>query len=278
MISDSAAIAVGGLSFGYGGQPVLHDLDLRLAVGDLTAVIGPNGAGKTTLLNCINGLARPDSGRIELHGCDLEGLDARRRARIVATVPQEFRIPFAYRVREIVALGRSPHLGFWGGLSEGDQRTVDEALAQTETTELQSRRFNELSGGERQRVVVALALAQQPRILLLDEPTTHLDLSHQIEILNLVRGVNRERNVTVLACLHDINLAAAFFRRMIVIDAGRLVADGPPGDVLTPDLMAEVFKIRAEVVTDPVSGQPRVVPHVHPNGDGHRFGRTGSGS
>ncbi|MDP6349882.1 MAG: ABC transporter ATP-binding protein [Chloroflexota bacterium] len=278
MISESAAIAVDGLSFGYGGQLVLHDLDLRLAEGDLTAVIGPNGAGKTTLLNCINGLARPGSGRIELHGRDLEGLDARRRARIVATVPQELRIPFAYRVREIVALGRSPHLGFWGGMSDGDQGTVDEALAQTETTELQSRRFNELSGGERQRVVVALALAQQPSILLLDEPTTHLDLSHQIEILNLVRGVNRERNVTVLACLHDINLAAAFFRRMIVIDAGQLVADGPPGDVLTPDLMAEVFKIRAEVVTDPVSGQPRVVPHVHPNGDGHRLGRTDSGS
>ena len=278
MSSERAAIAVKGLSFAYARQPVLHDLDIRLAPGDLAAVIGPNGAGKTTLLNCINGLTRPAAGSIDLHGCSVAGLDARRRARMVATVPQGFHIPFAYRVREIVALGRSPHLGFWGGMSERDHRTVDSALAQTETTELQSRRFNELSGGERQRVVVALALAQQPRILLLDEPTTHLDLSHQIEILNLVRGVNRKREVTVLACLHDINLAAAFFRRMIVIDAGRLVADGTPEEVLTPDLMAEVFKIRAEVVTDPVSGQPWVMPHVHPNGDAQRYEMTGNGS
>ena len=268
MSSEIAAIEVAGLNFTYARERVLHDVHVLFPKGDLTAIIGPNGAGKTTLLNCINGLTTPGSGRIRLHGTQVGDLNARQRARTVAAVPQEFHIPFAYRVREIVALGRSPHLDFWGSLSEGDERTIDEALRETETTELQSRRFNELSGGERQRVIVAMALAQRPRVLLLDEPTTHLDLAHEIEILNLVRRVNREQNVTVLACMHDINLAASFFRRVLVIHEGRLVADGDPATVLTAELMADVFNVRADVLTDPVSGRPRVAPHVHPNGEG----------
>ena len=272
MISKPAAVAVDGIKFGYSGPAVLHDVNVTLAPGDLAALIGPNGAGKTTLLNCINGLVRPETGLVRLHGRELGTLNSRQRARTVATVPQESHIPFAYRVREIVALGRSPYLGFWGGLSEGDHRTIDQVLCQTETVELQARRFNELSGGERQRVIIALALAQQPRILLLDEPTTHLDLAHEIEILNLVRSVNREDKVTVLASMHDINLAAAFFRRIIVIKDGGLVADGTPTGVLTPELMAAVFRVEADVVTDPITGQPRVIPHVHPNGNGRGSG------
>lgn len=268
MSSEIAAIEVEGLNFAYGQEHVLHDLHVSFPEGDLAAIIGPNGAGKTTLLNCVNGLIRPSSGRIRLHGTDIGDLDAKQRARLVGAVPQEFHIPFAYRVREIVALGRSPHLDFWGSLTEVDERTIDEALFETETLEFQSRRFNELSGGERQRVVVAMALAQRPRVLLLDEPTTHLDLAHEIEILNLVRRVNREQQVTVVACMHDINLAAAFFNRLLVIHDGRLVADGDPAKVLTRELMADVFKIQADVVMDPTTGSPRVALQVHPNGEG----------
>ena len=268
MSSDTAAIEVVGLNFAYGQEQILHDLHVSFPKGDLAAIIGPNGAGKTTLLNCVNGLLRPSSGRIRLHGTDIGDLDARRRARTVAAVPQEFRIPFAYRVREIVAMGRSPHVDFWGSLTERDERTIDEALYETETAEFQSRRFNELSGGERQRVIVAMALAQQARILLLDEPTTHLDLAHQIEILNLVSRVNREQGVTVVACMHDIILAAAIFGRILVLHERHLVADGDPTTVLTAELMAEVFNVQADVVTDPITGRPRVAPYIRANGDG----------
>jgi iron complex transport system ATP-binding protein len=266
MNSEIPAIEIEGLNFAYAQKQILYDLHVSFAESDLAAIIGPNGAGKTTLLSCVNGLIRPSSGRIRLHRTDIGNLDAKQRARLVAAVPQEFHIPFAYRVREIVALGRSPHLDFWGSLTEVDEHAVDEALLETETSEFQSRRFNELSGGERQRVIVAMALAQSPRVLLLDEPTTHLDLAHQIDILNLVRRVNREQQVTVVACMHDINLAAAFFNRLLVIHDGHLVADGPPAEVLTQKLMADVFKIQADVAIDPSTGCPRLALQVQPNG------------
>ena len=268
MNSEVAAIEIEGLNFAYAQTQILYDLHVSFTEGDLAAIIGPNGAGKTTLLSCVNGLIRPSSGQIRLQKTDIGNLDAKQRAQLVAAVPQEFHIPFAYRVREIVALGRSPHLDFWGSLREADERAVDEALLKTETSEFHSRRFNELSGGERQRGVVAMALAQSPRILLLDEPTTHLDLSHQIGLLNLIRLVNHEKRVTVVACMHDINLAAAFFNRLLVIHEGRLVADGKPAEVLTQKLMADVFKIQADVVMDPSTGRPWVTLQVQTNGEG----------
>ena len=268
MSSDSPqwAIEVCDLTFGYDATPVLHAINLRVAAGESVALIGPNGAGKTSLLGCVTGLVRPAQGSVRLLDRDIVRLRSREIAAIVATVPQEFQIPFAYRVREIVALGRSPYLGRFGTLSEADQRAIDRALDETDTAEFQAREFNDLSGGERQRVVVALALAQQPKILLLDEPTAHLDLEHQLDVLRLVRTNIRERGVTVFAALHNVDLAAAFFERVVVIDKGRLVADGAPNEVVTSAMLREVFHVEAQVVPDADTGAPRVLPRLPLNG------------
>lgn len=257
------ALHVQDLTFGYEREPVLRGVNLTLAPGDAAAVIGPNGSGKTTLISTMNGLLRPRSGSVSLFGRDVQQLRAKDIARMVACVPQEFRVPFAYRVREIVALGRSPYVGMLRALTAADHRAIDDAMAQTDTDWLQAREYNDLSGGERQRVAVALALAQNPRLLLLDEPTAHLDLAHQIELLQLVRTIIRERGVTVLASMHDVNLAAAFFPRLLVLQQGVIVADGPPADVVRPELLERVFGVDADVVIDPFSGAPRVVPKVN---------------
>ena len=268
MNSDSPqwAIEVCDLTFGYDATPVLHAINLRVAEGESVALIGPNGAGKTSLLGCVTGLVRPAQGLVRLLDRDIVRMRSREIAAIVATVPQEFQIPFAYRVREIVALGRSPYLGRFGTLSEADHRAIDRALDETDTAEFQAREFNDLSGGERQRVVVALALAQQPKILLLDEPTAHLDLEHQLDVLRLVRTNIRERGVTVFAALHNVDLAAAFFERVVVIDKGRLVADGAPTEVVTSAMLREVFHVEAQVVPDADTEAPRVLPRLPLNG------------
>ncbi len=259
---STATIDVDGLSFAYDGAQVLHDVSLRLASGEMAAVIGPNGAGKTTLLACVNGLLREHEGLVQIGGRDVRLMRPRDVARIVGAVPQEFQIPFAYRVREIVSLGRAPYLGRFGALSEADEHAVDRALAVTDVESFQGREYNALSGGERQRVVIALALAQDPRVLLLDEPTAHLDLSHRMELLRLVTTINAERGVTVLAALHDIDLAATSFPRVIVLSAGRIVADGPPRDVITSELLRRVFDVDAQVIGDPRTGAPRVLPNL----------------
>ena len=257
------AVDVEDLSFAYNGGPVLHDVSFRLAPGEMAALIGPNGAGKTTLMACVNGLLRDYDGEIGIGGRDARSLRPREIARSIGAVPQEFQIPFAYRVREIVALGRAPYLGRFGSLSEADERAVDRALEATHVETLQGREYNALSGGERQRVVIALALAQEPRILLLDEPTAHLDLAHRIELLQLVAGISREHGVTVLAALHDIDLAAGCFPRLLVLSAGRIVADGPPRDVVNSALLQRVFDVDARVMEDPVTGARRVLPNLH---------------
>ena len=260
------AIDLAGVGFAYRKAPILRDVNLRMRTGEAAAIIGPNGAGKTTLLACVNGILTPTQGSLRLFGRGLAGMRRREIASVVAAVPQEFQVPFSYRVREIVALGRSPHLGFLGSLQELDHETIDYSLARTETLALQDRPFNELSGGERQRVVIAMALAQEPRVLLLDEPTAHLDIAHQIELLSLVRTISRNSSVAVLACLHDIDLAAAFFPRMLVLHEGRITADGTPSEVVTTDMLAEVFKVKADVLVDAPTGVPRVVPRVALNG------------
>ncbi len=257
------AVEVEGLSYAYNGAPVLHDVSFRLAPGEMAALIGPNGAGKTTLMACVNGLLRDYDGAIGVGGTEVRSMRPREIARSIGAVPQEFQIPFAYRVREIVALGRAPYLGRFGALSEADEHAVDRALAATHVEALQGREYNALSGGERQRVVIALALAQEPRILLLDEPTAHLDLAHRIELLQLVAGISHEHGVTVLAALHDIDLAAGCFPRLLVLSAGRIVADGPPRDVVNPALLQRVFGVDAQVMEDPVTGARRVLPNLH---------------
>lgn len=244
--SDAPALALEGVGFGYERVPVVRDVTAAFQAGEMAALLGPNGAGKSTLLRVASGLARPTAGRVLLEGADLASLPRREVARRVAVVPQEFSVQFPYTVRQLVELGRAPHQGLFGLARARDREVVTEALAATGVAMLADRVFNELSGGERQRVILALALAQEPHMLLLDEPTAHLDIKHQIEVLELLRQLNRERGLTVLAVLHDLNLAARFFPRLLLL-RGALIDDGPPSRVLESGVLSRVYETPVRV-------------------------------
>jgi iron complex transport system ATP-binding protein len=236
-----ATVRLRDVVFAYADRQVLRGLSLELAPGERVAVIGANGAGKTTLLKMIGGLLRAQGGNVRIDGCEVTEIPRRQIARLVAMVPQELVIPFSFTVREMVELGRTPYIGLFGGSDAADRRAVDHAMQATDSTCLASRVVNELSGGERQRVLVAMALAQQPRILLLDEPTQRLDLTRQAEILDLIRDVSTERGLTVLAAIHDLNLAAMYFDRLIVLSGGAVVADGAPSDVMNAGVLEPAY-------------------------------------
>jgi iron complex transport system ATP-binding protein len=241
-----AAIQFEAASFAYGEATVLRDISLRVAAGEMVGLLGPNGAGKSTLLKLASGVMRPQGGRVLLGAQEAHRLARAEAARRVAVVPQEFAVQFAYTVRQLVELGRTAHLGLWGVLGTHDRAAVQAALSATSLTELAERIYNELSGGERQRVLVAMALAQTSEMLLLDEPTAHLDIRHQVEVLDLLRGLNQERGLTVIAAMHDLNLAARYFRRLVLLRRG-VVADGPPTAVLDGGLLAAVYQTPVRV-------------------------------
>ncbi len=245
------------LAAGYQGADVLHAVDLAVASGEVVALIGPNGSGKTTLLRALIGRVRPRAGEVLLDGRPLAAYADRERARRVALVPQTFATPFAFTAWEVASLGRTPYVGAFGRLSRADRRAVDQALGETDAAHLAERPFAELSGGERQRVVLAMALAQEPSVLLLDEPTTHLDLAHQLGVLELTHDLAVSRGLAVLAVLHDVTLAAAHFPRLAVLDGGALVADGSPREVLTTALLEAVFDVRGSVAWR--DGAPSIV-------------------
>lgn len=250
-----AELRVRGLSYTTPeGRPLLEGADLDLRPGETTGLVGPNGSGKTTLLRCVYGTLRPTAGTITVDGADLLAMGPKDRARRVATVPQENRPEFELTVREIVLMGRAPHKRFWEPDSAADGRAADEAMARLGITELAGRAFPSLSGGERQRALVARALLQDPALLVLDEPTNHLDIRYQLEILGLVR----ELGTTNLLALHDLNLAAYYCDRIHVLHGGRIVAAGPPAEVLTAELLAEVYQVTAEVAVHPRTGAPTI--------------------
>mgnify|MGYP001466574125 CR=1 FL=1 len=253
-------LAAQNIEFAYNGHPVLNQIDLALEQGGLVALLGPNGSGKTTLLKILNGILSPRLGRVTWGGVDLAALGRREVARRIAMVPQELHVPFALTVREMVLLGRTPYIRPLFGESVGDHSAIDHALELTETRALAPRIFGELSGGEQQRVVIAMALAQEPQLLLLDEPTVHLDINHQIEILELIRKLNRERGLTVLATMHDLNLASLYFDRLLLLNAGRIVIEGSPREVLSAERVQAVFGAEVLVQAHPTRAHiPQVV-------------------
>ncbi len=257
------------IEFAYNDVPVLHGVDLALAHGGLVALLGPNGSGKTTLLKILAGILRPRVGRVVYAGGNLATLNRREVARQIALVPQELNVPFAFTVWEMVLLGRTPHIRPLFGESARDTQAIQRALALTDTQALAARVFGELSGGERQRVVIAMALAQESRVLLLDEPTVHLDINHQVEVLELVRKLNRERGLTVLATMHDLNLASLYFDRLVLLKQGRIVAHGSPREVLSAERVREVFGAQVVVQAHPAHAE---IPHLvlmPSNGNGH---------
>lgn len=237
---------VDGVTFGYERQPLLYDVYVQVRKGEMVGLLGPNGSGKTTLLRLVSGVLQPQQGRILLDGRELQDWGRRGVAQRIAVVPQELHVPFAYTVEQLVNLGRTPFVNLLGSNSRQEAIVVQDAMQAAGVTPLANRIFDELSGGERQRVIVAMALAQQPELLLLDEPTSHLDIKYQIDILELVQRLNRERGVTVIAAMHDLNLAARYFPRLLLFQRG-VVADAGPAEVLEPHLLKRVYGIDVQV-------------------------------
>jgi iron complex transport system ATP-binding protein len=259
-VSEAPVLAARSLSAGYPGRRVIEDLDLRIRPGRITMIIGANACGKSTLLGVLARLRAPLGGRVELDGEDVAGIPRRRFAQTVGLLPQHPTAPDGVTVAELVSRGRHPHRGVFQRWSAADAAHVDEAMAWTGVTALADRPVGDLSGGQRQRAWIAMALAQDPRILLLDEPTTFLDLTHQLEVLDLLRDLNRTRGTTVVVVLHDLNLAARYADDLVVMSEGRVVAHGAPSDVLTEEVVADAFGLRALVMPDPLTATPLVVP------------------
>jgi iron complex transport system ATP-binding protein len=240
-----------GVTVAYRGRPALRDLDLHIDRGERVALVGPNGAGKSTLLRAIAGLIEPAVGTVELDGRLVASLDRLAVARRIAVVPQVAALPFSTTVDEVVALGRLPHEHPIRGMRPADRAAVAAAIEQVGVGHLMGRDARELSLGERQLVLLAMAVAQDADVLVLDEPTVHLDLRHQVEVMELLRDLNARQGTTILAVLHDLALAAHFFPRLVVLDRGRVVGDGPPSEVLAPDRIREVFGVDPSLVRLP---------------------------
>jgi len=256
-------ITVEGVHFGYPGRPVLRGVDLRIGAGELVALVGLNGCGKSTLLRLAAGLLRPSAGRVLLGGDDLARLSRRAAARRVALLHQSAPAVPGMTVRQLVRQGRYAVRGPLGMLREGDDAVCRRALADVGVTDWAERPVDSLSGGERQRVRLAMALAQDTRVLLLDEPTTYLDLRHQLEVLQTVVRLRAERGLTVVMVLHDLAHAARFAERLVALRDGRVAADGPPSEVVTPRLLADVLGVAGRVGRDPEGGWPVCYPD-HP--------------
>lgn len=246
MVDKSMLLHVESLTFGYDRQPLLYDVEMHVRTGEMLGLLGPNGSGKTTLLRIISGVLRPWQGKVLLEGRDLHQWSRRSVAKRIAVVPQELHMPFAFTVEHMVSLGRAPYMNFFGSAGRRDRECVENSLQATGIAQLSHRVFNELSGGERQRVMIAMALAQEPKLLLLDEPTSHLDIKYQIDTLELVQHLNRTMGVTVIAAMHDLNLAARYFPRLLLFQRG-IVADAGPTEVLEPGLLSRVYGVNVQV-------------------------------
>ena len=249
-----------GLHVAYPGRAVIEGLDLALPARSLTALVGPNGCGKSTLLRALAGLAAPRAGQVLLDGTDVARIPPKRLARRVAMLPQGPVAPEGLSVRDLVRQGRYPHRPLLGGWSAQDAEAVAEALRLTRLEDLAERPLDALSGGQRQRAWIAMTLAQGGEALLLDEPTTYLDIAHQEEVMALLRRLVDARGATVVAVLHDLNQAARFADRMVMMKAGAVVAEGPPQAVVTPERIAQVFDLPVIVAPSPVDGAPMAIP------------------
>lgn len=261
--ASDARLRAEDLALGYDGAPIIAGLDTVIPDGSFTVIIGPNACGKSTLLRGLSRLLTPASGRVILDGKTITSLPAKEVARRLGLLPQSAIAPDGITVADLVGRGRYPHQGLLRQWSDADERAVGDALEATGTTALAPRRVDELSGGQRQRVWVAMVLAQQTDLLLLDEPTTYLDIAHQVELMELFAHLNR-RGRTIVAVLHDLNHAARYADHIIAMRDGRILATGSPAEVVTSARVEEIYDLPNVVIADPISGGPLVVPRGMP--------------
>ena len=259
-MNPTPQLSTRALRSGYGRRVVVDGVDVTIPGGRITVIVGANACGKSTLLKTMARILAPQSGQVLLDGTPVGSIPTRTLATRLGLLPQQPIAPEGIAVADLVGRGRHPHQSVFRSTGAQDRRIVEESLLATRTAELADRSIDELSGGQRQRVWIAMALAQRTDVLLLDEPTTFLDLTHQVEVLDLLTDLNRERGTTVVMVLHDVNLSARYADHIIAMKRGRVVAAGAPRDVVDADLVAKVFDLEADVITDPVSGTPLIVP------------------
>ncbi|OAH26187.1 iron dicitrate ABC transporter ATP-binding protein [Corynebacterium stationis] len=257
---DSTALHVKDVSVGYGERTVLDTLNVDIKRGTVTSIVGPNGCGKSTLLRTMSRLLNPTKGEIVLDGKSIHDIPTRKLATQLGLLPQTPIAPDGIVVADLVGRGRTPHQGILGRWSQQDYDIVAEALETTGISDLAERSIDELSGGQRQRVWIAMALAQRTDTLLLDEPTTYLDVKHQLDVLDLLTELNRDRGTTIVMVLHDLNLAARYSDELVAVSGGKVFAHGHPREVITKENVKSVFGIDSVIITDPVSDQPAVMP------------------
>ncbi|MFQ5450106.1 MAG: ABC transporter ATP-binding protein [Nitrospinaceae bacterium] len=242
------------VSFAYDKDPVLKYISLAIGKGEFVGILGPNGSGKSTLLKMMGGILRAGTGQISFRETDIDHYKRKILARSVAWIPQEHPQVFPFRVQEIVLMGRHPYLSPLTFEKEEDYGIADRAMKITETSHLAARRFNEVSGGEKQRVMIASAIAQEPEIMILDEPTTALDIKYQLEILNILKRLNLKKSMTLVLAMHDLHLASKFCRRLILLNQGRIIKDGTPGEVLQREILEEVYGVKIKLFRDQDDG------------------------
>jgi iron complex transport system ATP-binding protein len=252
-------IKVEKLKFSYNDEPVLKDIHFQIMMGEFVGLIGPNGAGKSTLLKLLVRTLAPQTGQVFLHGRPLREYSGKELARQIGFVQQDFSSAFPFSAREVVLMGRFPHQKTFFADSRQDREIVRQAMEATDCYGLKERPFNRLSGGERQRVVLASALAQEPRILLLDEPTTALDLKHQVHFYDIITSLQRQENLTVLSVTHDVNLISRYCKRIMILKKGELLADGPVDKVMTTDTIEKTYDTKIQIISDPQSGTPVIL-------------------
>ncbi|MCM3411747.1 ABC transporter ATP-binding protein [Metabacillus litoralis] len=249
-----------GITAGYDNKTILHDVSISIPSNKISIIIGANGCGKSTLLKTMARLIKPTSGQVTLGGKSIHSIPSKQLARVVGLLPQSPIVPEGITVSDLVGRGRFPHQSFLKGWTKKDYEAVAEAMEMMKITEFADRHIDELSGGQRQRVWIAMALAQQTDILFLDEPTTYLDITYQVEILDLLTDLNQKYGTTIVMVLHDINLSARYANHIFALHKGKLVAEGAPKEVITSELIEDIFGLNCTVVEDPVSGSPSVVP------------------
>lgn len=257
---EAPLLSANQLFAGYEKRIIINGIDIVIPNNKISVVIGANASGKSTLLKTLARLIKPESGEITIDGKQINTIPSKQVARIMGLLPQSPVVPEGITVSDLVARGRFPYQTFLKGMGKTDYEAVEEALDFMKITELANRNVDELSGGQRQRVWIAMALAQQTDILLLDEPTTFLDITYQIEILDLLTDLNRKRGTTIVMVLHDINLSARYADYMFAVHQGKLIEQGKPEDIITDELIKQVFGLDCVVILDPVSGSPFIVP------------------